>query len=77
MHVLLGLLQHLDQVGGLFLVFLGEERVGDALVVATASSADTVRAMKARERERRLVEIQMARLAELESQTNWATYRCT
>ena len=39
---LFGLLQYLDQVGGLFLVLVGKERVGDALVVTTASSADTV-----------------------------------
>lgn len=42
MHVLLGLLQHLDQVGGLLFVFLGEERVSDTLVLTTTSTTDTV-----------------------------------
>ena len=52
MHFLFGLLQYLDKVGRLFLVFLGEERVGNALVVSTACSADTVLVGLKREKKR-------------------------
>ena len=42
MHVLFGLLQHLDQVGGLLFVILGEERICNTFVVTTTSSTDSV-----------------------------------